>query len=155
MPRRSSTLDSAKMLRTSSSTTSTFLPMQVLVGAVQPLERLALGLGQVGDHAMQEQRRLVEQAIGRLHALDHDAAREHAQARILLGGQLLAGEHDHRQVAQRDFVADRLQHFEPRHVGQPQVEHGAVVGLLAQRDQRGRSRPRRGDVDVVVRRAAR
>ena len=46
---------------------------QHLVRAVQPLEHLLLLLRQVGDDAVQEQRRLVEQPLGRLHVLEHDA----------------------------------------------------------------------------------
>ena len=101
MPRRSSTLLSAKMLRASSSTSSTVLADQVLVGAVQPLQHALLLGRQVGDHAVQEQRRLVEQPLGRFDALDHDAARHGVQLRILFGRQLAAGEHDDRQVGER------------------------------------------------------
>ena len=54
---------------------------QVLVRAVQPLEHLLLLGRQVGDDAVQEERGLVEQPLGRLDALDHDAARERVQLR--------------------------------------------------------------------------
>ena len=83
MPWRSSRLDSAKMLRTSSSTTSTFLPASASSRLVQALEHALLGRRQVGDHAVQEERGLVEQALGRLHALEHDALRHLAQLRLL------------------------------------------------------------------------
>ena len=66
MPWRSSTLVSAKMLRTSSSTTSTFLSAQHVVACVQLLDHALLGLRQARHDAMQEQRGLVEQALGRL-----------------------------------------------------------------------------------------
>ena len=46
---------------------------QHVVRAVQPLEHLPLRLRQVGDDAVQEQRGLVEQPLGRLHVLEHDA----------------------------------------------------------------------------------
>ena len=46
---------------------------QHLVRAVQPLEHLPLGLRQVGDDAVQEERGLVEQPLRRLHVLEHDA----------------------------------------------------------------------------------
>ena len=63
----------AKMLRASSSTTSTLRPCEDLVGAVQPLEhRLLLGR-QIGDHPVQEERRLVEQPLRRLDVLEDDA----------------------------------------------------------------------------------
>ena len=150
MPRRSSTLLSAKMLRTSSSTTSTDLADQVLVGAVQPLEHVLLLRRQVGDHAVQEQRRLVEQPLGRLDALDHDAAGQRVQLRVLLGRQLAAGEHHDRHVAQLLVAADPLEHLEAGHVGQPQVEHHAVARLLRQRGERLRAGVGGHDVDVVV-----
>ena len=73
MPWRSSRLVSAKMLRTSSSTTSTLRPCSGSSLWCRRLDHLLLGRRQVGDHAMQEQRGLVEQALGRSHALEHDA----------------------------------------------------------------------------------
>ena len=106
---------------------------QVLVGLVQPLEHALLLGRQVGDDAVQEQRGLVEQPLGRLDALDHDAARHGVQLGVLLGRQLAAGEHHHRHVATAVVVAHALQHLEARHVGQPQVEHDAVAGSAAAR----------------------
>ncbi len=50
----------AKMLRTSSSTTSTLRPARTESPLVGPLDHAALGLGQLGLHAMEEKRRLVE-----------------------------------------------------------------------------------------------
>ena len=85
MPWRSSTLVSAKMLRASSSTTSTVCADEVFVGAVQPLEHPLLVRRQVGDDAVQEQRGLVEQPLGRFDALDDDAARHRVQACVFLG----------------------------------------------------------------------
>ena len=64
------------MLRTSSSTTSTFLPASTGSVVVQLLEHLPLGLGQVGLDAVQEQRGLVQQPLGRLHVLDDDGLGE-------------------------------------------------------------------------------
>ena len=85
---------------------------QVLVGAVQPLQHPLLLGRQVGDHPVQEQRRLVEQALGRFDALDDDAARHGVQLRVLLGRQLAAGEHDDRNVGEARVVAHLLQHLE-------------------------------------------
>ena len=48
------------------------------------------------------------------------------------------------------LVADLLQHLEARHVGQPQVEHHAVDGLLAQRLSASLAGAGRDDLDVVV-----
>ena len=50
-----------------------FPALQRLVALVQGLDHLLLGRRQVRDHPMQEQRRLIEQALGRAHALQHDA----------------------------------------------------------------------------------
>ena len=61
------------MLRASSSTTSTLRPRSTSLRAVQPLEHRLLLRRQVGDDAVQEQRGLVEQPLGRLHVLQHDA----------------------------------------------------------------------------------
>ena len=58
---------------------------QHLVRAVQPLEQLLLGFGQIGHDAVQEQRRLVEQPLGRLHVLEHDALGHGLEPRLLLG----------------------------------------------------------------------
>ena len=101
MPRRSSTLESAKMLRASSSTSSTVRPTRSSSELLQPLQHPLLLRRQVGHHAVQEQRGLVEQPLRRLHALDHDAARHGVQLGVLLGGKLAAGEHHDRHVGQR------------------------------------------------------
>ena len=47
-------------------------------------------------------------------------------------------------------AADLLEHVEPGHVGQPEIEHHAVARLLGQGHQRGGACVRRHDVDVVV-----
>ena len=124
---------------------------QIFVGAVQALEHLLLVRRQVGDHAVQEQRRLVEQAFGRLDALDDDAARQRVELRVLVGRELPAGEHDDGHVARAlSSSLIRSQHLEARHVGQPQVEHDAVAGLVVERGQRLRAGVGGDDVDVVV-----
>ena len=61
------------MLRASSSTTSTLRPRSDLVRSVQALQHLLLGFRQIRDDAMQEQRRLIEQPLGRLDVFQHDA----------------------------------------------------------------------------------
>ena len=98
MPWSSSTLVSAKMLRTSSSTTSTLLPAKTAVGAVQLLEHPALLLRQLRLDAVQEQRGLVEQPLGRTHILDDDRLGVPAELRLLRRRELLAGVDDDRQV---------------------------------------------------------
>ena len=114
------------------------------------LEHLLLLDRQVGHNAMQKERRLVEQPLGRFDPLDHHASRQRVQACVLLGRQLLAGEDDHGQVAQRDVVANMLEHLEARHVGQPEVEDRAIIGCVTKRGERFRARADDGDLDVVV-----
>ena len=99
MPRRSRTLLSAKMLRTSSSTISTFLPTRASSERCRRSSILLLFLGQIGDDAMQEERGFVEQALGRFDVLDDDAAREHVQPGVLFRREVLAGEDDDGQLA--------------------------------------------------------
>ena len=105
MPRRSSTLLSAKMLRASSSTSSAVLPDQILVRAVEPLQHALLFRRQIGHHAVQEQRRFVEQPLRQFDALDHDAARHGVDLGVLLGRQFAPGEHDDRKLRERRIVA--------------------------------------------------
>ena len=72
---------------------------------MQALEHLLLRGRQIGHHAMQEQRGLIEQPFRRLHALHHDTARHGVQSRVLIRGQLASREHDHRHLAQFRVVA--------------------------------------------------
>ncbi len=147
----SSSVVSAKMLRASSSTTSTLRPRSTSLEAWRRLEHLLLGLGQVGDHAVQEERRLVEEPFRRLHVLEQDALRQPAQPLLLLAGQVLAGEDDDRDLAQARLRLQLLQQLEAAHVGQAQVEDAAVEGpveelldRLGARSPTWRSRCRRG-----------
>ena len=61
-----------------------FLADQRVVGTVQPVEHLLLLRRQVGDDAMQEQRRFIQQALRRFHALHDDAAGQRVQAGVFL-----------------------------------------------------------------------
>ncbi len=124
-------------------------PDQIFIRTVQALEHALLGLRQVSDNPMQEQRRLVQQALGRFHALDHDAARHGVQPRVFVGREFAPGEHHHRDIAKRRIVANSLQHLEPRHVGQLQVEHHAIDAVVAQLQQRARAGIGRHDFYIV------
>ena len=130
-------------------------PDQVLVGAGQPVEHSLLLLRQFGDDPVQEQRRFVEQALRRLDALDHDAARHRVQLRVLLGGQLAPGEHHHGNVRERNIVADLLEHVEAGHIRQPEIEHDAIARLVAEDRQRVLALAGGDDLDVVVAEQAR
>ena len=124
---------------------------QHLVGAVQALQHALLVLGQVLGDLVQEERGLVEQPLGRGRALDHDRARHGVQLGVLLGRQVAAGEHHHRQVGQGGVVLYLLQHLEARQVGQAQVEHHAVEALRAQLVERAAAGIDGGDLDVGMR----
>ena len=150
MPRRSSTLRQREDIAGIVINKQHGAPDQIFVRRMQPLEHFLLARRQIGDDPMQEQRGFVEQALGRFDALDDDAARHRVQLRILLGRQFAPGEDDDRHGRQRFVVAHALQHLEARHVGQPQIEHDAIGGLLLQRRQRCRAGIDRLDVDVVV-----
>ncbi len=117
---------------------------------MQALNHALLFGRQIGDHAVQEQCGLVEQAFGRFHALDHDRARHGVQPRVFLRRKLAAGEHHDRQVHQRRLLSDLLQHVEAGHIGQAQVEHHAIDQLLAQQNERLLAGFRRHDVDIVA-----
>ena len=81
----SSTVVRAKMLRASSSTTSTLRPRKDFVGSVEALEHLLLGFGQIGHDAVQEQRGFVKQPFRRLNVFEHDALGHGSQLLFLLG----------------------------------------------------------------------
>ena len=81
---------------------------------------------------MQEERRLVEQPLGRLDVLDDHAACHGVELRVLFGRELPPGEDDDGQIGQRRLVANLLEDGKPRHVGQAQVEHDTVEMLVVQ-----------------------
>ena len=70
--------------------------------------------------------------------------------RIFFGGQFPSSEYDDGNVGQPVVVADLVQHLEPAHVGQPQVQHHAIAGVIAQRRERAGAGIGNDDLDVVV-----
>ena len=78
------------MLRTSSSTTSTLRSRSGSSLSCSFSIMRCLASGRSAIIAMQEQRGLVEQALGALHALEHDALGALAQLGLLLGRELAA-----------------------------------------------------------------
>ena len=138
------------MLRASSSTSKRGLANQILIGTIELLEHSLLLDRQFRDHTVQKQRRFIEQAFRRFHALDHDAARHGVQFGILLHRKLPAREYHHRDIGQRVILADLVEHLETAHVGQTQIKHDAIAWAIAQRRQRTRAGIGRDDLDVVV-----
>ena len=94
------------------------LPGQRRVGFGQTPQHLPLRIGQVRLDAMEEQRRLVQQALGRTHVLHDDRLGEHAQLYLLVAGQLLARVDDDRHPPERGLIPQRLHQLDPRHSGQ-------------------------------------
>ena len=86
--------------------------------------------GRSENDAVQEERGLVQQALGRFHAFDDDAARDGVQPRVLVGRQFLAGEDHDWHVGERRLARMPLQHLEPGHVRQAQIQHHAIAGLF-------------------------
>ena len=99
---------------------------------------------------MQEQRGLVQQPLGRLDPLDHDAAGHGVQLCLFFGRQLPAREDDHRKVRQRGVVAHRMQHVEAGHIRKAEIKHNAVEALLIEPIETFGAGPCRDDLDVVI-----
>ena len=85
---------------------------------------------------MQEERRLIQQPLRRLNVLHHNAARERAQPRILIGREFLAREHHNWQLNQRRRLLHPFQHLDAGHVRQSKIEDHAVELLLLDLCQR-------------------
>ena len=118
---------------------------------MQAVEHFLLGFGQVGNHSMQEEGRLVEQPLGRFDVLDHNAARKLVELCVFIGSEFASREYHYRQILQLGRIAKFLQHLEAGHVGQAQIDDAAIEALG---DQRAHSRAARADThdfDVVVR----
>src|SRR5438132_2353691 len=99
---------------------------------------------------MQEEGRLIEQVFGRLGVLRDDALREPLEPALLLGGEIARRAHDQRAFAERTLAAQLLDELDSVHVGQPEVDDGAVEALFRERGEclaRGGDR-RRVDVSV-------
>src|SRR5215471_21521752 len=98
---------------------------------VQAVQHPLLFLRKIRNHAMQEQRSLVEQPFRRFDVFDYDAARQLVEPRILLDRQLAAGKDYDREVCRSGLSAQPLEYFEPGHIGKPQIENHAVERLRA------------------------
>ena len=150
MPRRSSTLDRAKMLRASSSTSSTVRPTR---SSSELLSRSSMRCFSAGrsvttrcrNSAVSSSRR-----SGDSTPFHHDAARHGVQLGVFLRRQFAAGEHHHRHVGEVRVGAQLLQHLESRHVGKPQIEHDAVARVLPENAQGFGAGAGGNDLDVVV-----
>src|SRR5438105_9350334 len=118
--------------------------------AVQLLEHPPLAGREPRLDAVQEERRLVEEPLGRGRVLDDDRLRVAAQARLLAPRQLLAGVDDDRQLAEALVALYPLEQLESGRVREAQVEHHAVEAALLERRERLLARADRRHVDVVA-----
>ena len=98
---------------------------------------------------MQEQRRFVEQSLGRTDVLDDQRLRQRAELCLLVVGEVPGAVHHDRGGNARRLL-DLRDQFEAGHVGQVEIEHHAVELLEVECAQRlGTSRDR-GHLDVAV-----
>ena len=124
--------------------------MQDLIGTMEPLEQLLLLHRQVGDDAMEKQRGLVQEPLGRLDVFEDDALGHGLEPHLIVVGELLAGEDDDRQILQGGLRPKLLQQFETVHVRQAEVEHDAVVRPAKQGVKRLAAGGDRRQLDVLI-----
>jgi hypothetical protein len=127
-----------------------FLRDQRLVALVEAFEHTLLRGRKIGDDAVQEERRLVEQPLGRLHAFQNDALRHLAQLRFFVLRELATGENDDRISRSCGSFCTSRSSSNPEMSGQPQVEHDAVEVRSRMSCERFGSGAHRSDLDVVV-----
>ena len=70
--------------------------------------------------------------------------------RVFLGGKFPPCEYDDRNTRQLIVIADLIEHLETAHVRQPQIEHHAIAGIVAQGGERALAGARRHDLDIIV-----
>ena len=99
---------------------------------------------------MQEERGFVQQPFRRFDILDDHAASQRMQLRVFFRGQFASGKDDHGQVLELGIVAQLLQHIEAAHIGQPQIEHHAIVIAFRKRQKRVAAGVDHVDIDVLV-----
>src|SRR5579863_4648052 len=117
---------------------------------MEPLEKLLLGLRQVRDDAVQEKRGLVEQPLGRLHILDHDALGGDPEPGLFLLREVLSGKDNDGQTLNRVAAFYTLQQLEAGHVGQSQVDDTAIESGSVEGAQRLSSACDVHDLNVVM-----
>ncbi len=108
-------------------------------------------LGRQRRHdTVQEQRCLVQQALGRLDILEHNAFGHGLQARLLVPAQVLAGKHDDRHGGKGGVGLHPVQQVKPGHVGEPQVQHHTIKVFLTHGRQGIFSASGRHDLDILI-----
>src|SRR6266513_1738234 len=120
---------------------------------MEMLEHLPLLLGKLGFDAVGEQRRLVEQTLGRLHVLEDDRLRVLPDLCFFLRTELLTRIDDDWQVVIVWIRFHFLQQIETGHLPrvETEVEHHAVEVLLMDLAQRVLCCWHCRDLDVLMR----
>ena len=150
MPRRSRTLDSAKMLRASSSTSSTVRPTR---SSSEELSRSSMRCFSGGrsvtilcrNSAVSSSRRSGDSTP--LTTIERAMV---CKRRVFLRRQFPAGEYDNRQFGEFAVFADALQHIEAGHIRQFEIENHAIVRRLAQCLESRSAGIDGDDLDIVV-----
>ena len=96
------------MLRTSSSTTSTFLPVSVESLRRSPASASRCIVGEIAFRAMQEQRRLLQQPVERLRMPHHALPRQPPDLRFQRTSHLRLAAHHHRRCLRADLRLNLL-----------------------------------------------
>ena len=138
------------MLRMSSSTTSTRRPRSASSLRCSCSIIFCLRRWQIGDHAVQEQRRLIEQSLRRLHPLE-------TMLLALRRSSLCSASVSSRPVNTTIGISlhsavqlHPIEQLEAGHVGQAQIEHDAVETALPSSSSASAPVPAERDCDVVV-----
>ena len=149
-PFGSSTFDSAKMLRASSSTTSTRRPSSAALAIARHLEHpLPLGR-QRRFHLVQEQRHFIQQALRRARVLDDDRLREPAQPLLLVARQRSSGVDDDRRKRHVVLSGHALEQLVAAQIRQRQIHDHAVERRRFQQVQRFGRRLDADDLHVAA-----
>src|SRR5579885_3402618 len=143
MPRRSSALDSAKMLRGSSSTSRTVRPTR---SSSEELSRCSICCFSGGRSVIMRCKNSAVSSSSR----SGDSTPLTTMLRVLFGRQFAAGKNNDRDFGKRAVGAHPFEHFEARHVRQAQIQHDAIAWSLAQRGQRLAAGLDVDDLDIVV-----
>src|SRR5262245_45645561 len=114
------------------------------------IEHAALGGRQVVEHAMEKERRLVEEPFGGPDILDDNALGQMFQSGVFRRGEFLACEDDDRKVSQCRILLHSFKQVESRDVGQPEVDDAAVEGVAVQDIERLHTGAYCSNVDIVM-----
>ena len=102
---------------------------------MQRLQDLALGFGQPGHLAMQEQEDFIQQSFRRADLLEVHCLPKPFQIRFIAVGQFLRDIEDQGRIQEEGVLLDFLDQVKPFEVGQVQFQHGGVEMFVFQGGQ--------------------